>query len=58
MQKNVEICPTSSGAYFCLGYIQLENELKNEALKSFKYSLELNPKNEGSKSFLEELDEN
>ncbi len=55
MQKYVENHPTSSGAFFCLGYAQIENGSREEAIKSFEYSLRLNPNNEGSKSFLEEL---
>lgn len=48
--------PNSSGAFFCLGLAQVESGLEDQAISSFEKSLEINPMNEGSKAFLEELD--
>ncbi len=36
MQKNMENHPISSGAFLCLGYVQIEKGSREEAIKSFE----------------------
>ena len=55
LKMNVELFPTSWNVYDSYGEVLLKVGQKDEAIKMYQKSLELNPKNEGGKKVLEEL---
>lgn len=52
---NTKLFPTSWNAYDSYGEALLQNGQKEEAIKMYKKSIELNPDNEGGKKILEEI---
>ena len=52
---NTELFPTSSNAYDSYGEALLKVGRKDEAIKMYRKSVELNPKNENGKKILEQL---
>ena len=55
LKLNVALNPLSWNAYDSYGEALLKNNQKEEAIKMYKKSIELNPENEGGKKMLEEL---
>jgi tetratricopeptide (TPR) repeat protein len=55
LKMNVELFPGSWNAYDSYGEALLANGQKAEAIKMYKKSLELNPKNDNGKKILEKL---
>ena len=52
---NVDLFPLSWNSYDSYGEILLKTGKKEEAIKMYQKSIELNPNNEGGKKILKEL---
>jgi len=56
-KKNVKLYPKSSNVYDSLGEAHMKNGDKELAIKNYKMSLELDPKNNNAKEMIEKLKE-
>ena len=57
LKLNVEVFPESANVYDSLGEAYLKSEDKESAIKNYKKSLQLNPKNNNAKEMLTKLKE-
>jgi len=55
LKKNVELFPSSWNSYDSYGEILLKVGRREDAIKMYQKSIELNPKNEGGKKILQEI---
>jgi tetratricopeptide (TPR) repeat protein len=56
LKLNVEAYPESWNAYDSLGEAYMKNGDREEAIKNYRKSLELNPKNENARVMIEKLE--